>query len=254
MAETISQHQQSAFTTPINGANADASVVLSNDNTLRTAYNAHDADAGVHLQSSTAAGKPAASVAGRKWMTSDTLRIYYDSGSAWNEAGYIASSGYTGQIRTDMTGQNLNGLVVVNPHASTPQMLFGYDSSNYFTAYVSSAGAVTIDAVGGSAGFTFSDPVTISTTLTVGGASSFTGDVALGGNIRTATGRVSVGGDPGGLFGYTSLTGTNDVSANSTGVGTILFKGTTSRNSTGFIKVYVGTTAYYVPFFSAITG
>lgn len=61
-------------------------------------------------------------------------------------------------------------------------------------------------------------------------------------------------GDNAGVASTNSLTGTSDLTTNSTGVGTILFKGTTSRNSTGFIKFYVGTTAYYVPVFSAITG
>ena len=61
-------------------------------------------------------------------------------------------------------------------------------------------------------------------------------------------------GDNAGVASTNSLTGTSDLTGNSTGVGTILFKGTTSRNSSGFIKVFIGTTAYYVPAFSAITG
>jgi len=61
-------------------------------------------------------------------------------------------------------------------------------------------------------------------------------------------------GDNAGLAGTIGLTGTSDVTANSTGVGTIKFKGATSRDSTGFIKIYVGTTAYYIPIWSAITG
>lgn len=61
-------------------------------------------------------------------------------------------------------------------------------------------------------------------------------------------------GDNAGVASTVSFTNTNDLTTNSTGVGTILFKGTTNRNSTGFIKIYVGTTAYYVPVFAAITG
>jgi hypothetical protein len=63
-----------------------------------------------------------------------------------------------------------------------------------------------------------------------------------------------VGGDQGGVANKTSFTNTSDVTANSTGTGTIKFKGATSRDSSGFIKIYIGTTAYYVPVFSAITG
>lgn len=61
-------------------------------------------------------------------------------------------------------------------------------------------------------------------------------------------------GDNAGVASTISITGTSDLTANNIGVGTILMKGTTSRNSTGFAKIYIGTTAYYVPVFDAITG
>lgn len=48
-----------------------------------------------------------------------------------------------------------------------------YDASNYWSAIVSSAGAVTFDAVGASAGFTFSDEVTVPA-FTATGAISIT--------------------------------------------------------------------------------
>jgi hypothetical protein len=44
--------------------------------------------------------------------------------------------------------------------STTEQLRLGYDASNYMSATVSSAGAVTLNAVGASAGFAFSDPVT----------------------------------------------------------------------------------------------
>lgn len=44
--------------------------------------------------------------------------------------------------------------------STTEQVRIGYDASNYYKTTVSSAGAVTIDAVGASAGFTFNDPIT----------------------------------------------------------------------------------------------
>jgi hypothetical protein len=46
--------------------------------------------------------------------------------------------------------------------ATTEQLRLGYDASNYLSTTVSSAGAVTFDAVGASSAFTFSDNVTIS--------------------------------------------------------------------------------------------
>lgn len=60
--------------------------------------------------------------------------------------------------------------------------------------------------------------------------------------------------DVGGQASAVSISNVSSLTANSTGVGTILFKGTTSRNSSGFFKVYIDTTAYYVPVFSAISG
>lgn len=61
-------------------------------------------------------------------------------------------------------------------------------------------------------------------------------------------------GDIGGSASANSITNVYDISANSTGVGSIKFKGTTSRDSVGFIKIYIGTTAYYIPVFDSITG
>lgn len=89
MAGTVAQYQQGAFITPVNGATADASVVLSNDNTLRAKYNSHDADPTIHLQSSALASRPAAGTASRVWITTDGKRLYLDSGSAWDEVDYL---------------------------------------------------------------------------------------------------------------------------------------------------------------------
>jgi hypothetical protein len=58
------------------------------------------------------------------------------------------------------------GIGTANPSAklhtvsTTEQLRLGYNASNYMSATVSSAGAVTLDAVGASAGFAFGDPVT----------------------------------------------------------------------------------------------
>ena len=49
--------------------------------------------------------------------------------------------------------------------STTEQLRLRYDSSNYLSTTVSSGGAVTFDAVGASAGFTFSDAVTVAGTL-----------------------------------------------------------------------------------------
>ncbi len=91
---------------------------------------------------------------------------------------------------------------------------------------------------------------------TADGAQSVTERLRItqAGVVELATGELRIAGDQGGASGKTSLTNSVDLSANSTGAGTIKFKGTTSRDSAGFIKAYIGTTAYYIPVFSTITG
>ena len=53
---------------------------------------------------------------------------------------------------------------------------------------------------------------------------------------------------------YVRYGSTVNVSANSTGAGSILMKGTTARDSTGFLAITVTGTTYYIPFFTTITG
>jgi len=88
MPNTVAQHAVATFTSPVNGTTPiDANSVRGNDNTLRSSYNNHDADPGVHVQSSTLASRPAAGTAGRKWITADagSYKLWYDDGSSWNE-------------------------------------------------------------------------------------------------------------------------------------------------------------------------
>ena len=72
------------------------------------------------------------------------------------------------------------------------------------------------------------------------------------GRVRSG-GLLTVEGDGTGIASTVGISNVNNVAANSTGTGTIKFKSATSRDSSGFIKIYVGTTAYWVPFFSAVT-
>lgn len=78
-------------------------------------------------------------------------------------------------------------------------------------------------------------------------------------NVVGATGLITgsslrATGDAGGAASTTTFTNVVNASANSTGVGSVKMKGATSRDSTGFIKIFVGTTAYYIPYWSAVTG
>jgi hypothetical protein len=98
MPNTIGQHAVATFTSPVNGTTPiDANSVRGNDNTLRSSYNNHDADPGVHLQSSALASRPAAGTAGRKWLSNDTgsYRLWYDDGTAWQELTYLSGGGGT---------------------------------------------------------------------------------------------------------------------------------------------------------------
>lgn len=88
MATTVAQHPVTTFTAPVNGTPVDADEVRDNDNSVRTAYNAHDADAGIHVQSSVMSARPVAGTAGRKWVTTDDLpQAWYDTGAEWESIG-----------------------------------------------------------------------------------------------------------------------------------------------------------------------
>lgn len=121
MATTTGSHSVAAFTSPVNGTSPiDANTVKANDNTLRVAYVNHDADTGIHVQSSDLASRPAAGVAGRKWMTVDAgvVRLWYDTGVAWVESGVVGPSSATDNtiVRFDGTTGKLvqNSTVTVS--------------------------------------------------------------------------------------------------------------------------------------------
>ena len=82
---------------------------------------------------------------------------------------YDLGTGYTYHMNLASSGNLSVGLGVTagtlgrfEARATSGSQIVGsYDGSNYWTATTSSAGAVTFDAVGASAGFTFSDSVTM---------------------------------------------------------------------------------------------
>ncbi len=116
-AGLVSQHQLAAYSNPQAGQAGTASVVLGNDNVTVTGYNLHDADATIHLQSSTLAARPAATAvaAGGKWMTSDTLRLFYSDASNWFEAAYLpATNGVVAGATTFLSTVVMAGLLSLN--------------------------------------------------------------------------------------------------------------------------------------------
>lgn len=170
----IGQHQITTFTTPVNGTSPiDANQVRGNDNTTKTAYDAHDNDTTIHVQDSILGSRPAASTEGQKWLTTDAAALYlfYDTGTVWSEISYLRS-----------TGGAITGPVSITS-TTTPQLTVAYDGSNNVTLSVSSAGAVTLNATGASAGFTFSDAVTASAGLT-STTGTFTSTVLLSNAVQ----------------------------------------------------------------------
>lgn len=121
MAQTVGQHSVASFTNPSNGDALDATVVKGNDNSIRDAYVAHDIDPGIHVQSSLLAARPAAGVVGRKWMTTDTgsTKLWFDTGSVWEEVAYFSNAGGTIAGNTSITGTlGVTGLITATSGVS----------------------------------------------------------------------------------------------------------------------------------------
>lgn len=71
-------------------------------------------------------------------------------------------------------------------------------------------------------------------------------------NDLHALGTLYAGGDSGGIASTTALT--NATVAASSGTGAVKMGGATNRDSVGWLKGYVGTTAVYVPYWTTVTG
>lgn len=196
MPEVVNSFQVGAFSTPINGGSLDADVVRNNDLSLRSVHNGHDADPGVHLQSSALASRPAAGVAGRKWLTTDDLRLYYDNGSAWAEVvyarvgatvsfagvtssgGFIATSAAESQVTVAKTGANANTSYLYNNGLTSGY----YDSTSlrFVFQYTPATSALLLDDVA-----TVALPNTSATQLAVSGTTALTGVVSIGAGLSS---------------------------------------------------------------------
>ena len=98
---TVGSHQQAPVTIPVNGTSpVDADEVRLNDNAIITNYNAHDNDSTLHVQSSSLATRPPASLVGRLWFVTDSQQLFYDTGTAWVTLKLDASSLTTGTVPT----------------------------------------------------------------------------------------------------------------------------------------------------------
>jgi hypothetical protein len=85
--------------------------------------------------------------------------------------------------------------------------------------------------------------------VTINAPTSGTSLTCTAGDVRCRT--VFATGDEGtGVVSQTAFTNVTDVAANSTGVFTIKSKSVNAADSTGFIKIWIGTTAYWIPVFA----
>ena len=190
MPTTVGSHSVAAFVNPSNGDALDADIVKGNDNTLRTSYVAHDADPGVHLQSSVLASRPAAGTAGRKWLTTDDgPKLWYDTGSVWAEIGYVPSTGTAA-----LTNVTISGSLAVD----TTTLVV--DDTNNRVGVGTATPGVALDVVGAAR-------VSNALTVTAGGA--------------TITGNSTITGTLGGLTGLTVASGGASITGNSTITGTL---------------------------------
>ena len=101
----VGLHQTRTFSSPVlSSAGVDANVVRGNDNVLKTALNAHDADDSIHVQSGTLANRPTTATDGATYFCTDTQDTYSRVSGAWVQSGwahwYLAVSDTTDQTHT----------------------------------------------------------------------------------------------------------------------------------------------------------
>jgi hypothetical protein len=184
MSETVGQHSVAAFTSPVNGTSPiDANTVKGNDNTLRSAYVDHDADPGIHVQSSTLASRPVANSAGRKWMTQDSgvIRLFYDDGTSWYEVDYLRTTGGTISGNLAVTGT----LAVTGVATFTAQPVLSSLTASQAVFTDASKGLVS-NAITGTGSVVMSASPTLTGTITAA-AATLSGALGVSGLLTFAS-------------------------------------------------------------------
>lgn len=118
----VASHAVKTFTLPVNRGNGtvDANEIRNNDNILRTAYNAHDADSTIHIQSGTLANRPASLAEGSTYFCTDTQDTYTYTGGAWVQTAWAHWYGdFYDTTDQAITTANTAQLVTLNSTGNT---------------------------------------------------------------------------------------------------------------------------------------
>jgi len=112
MSVILPRHALKTFTTPVNIGTGliDANIVRTNDNLTGIAFNAHDADTSIHVESGLHSERPASATDGSVWVSTDTLIPYIYTGGSWKPLNGWSSYSYHGAFHdsTDQTAATAN--------------------------------------------------------------------------------------------------------------------------------------------------
>lgn len=86
---SVGAHQLRTFTVPVLGERVpNANDVRGNDNVLKAALNAHDADPSIHVQSGTLANRPTTIADGSTYYATDTGDTFSRVAGVWVQSGW----------------------------------------------------------------------------------------------------------------------------------------------------------------------
>ncbi len=235
MATTIGQHPITTFTSPTNGTSPiDADEVRDNDNAVRTAYNAHDEDTGIHVQSSTLGARPAAGTQGRKWLSVDSVsaptqvQLNYDGGSAWYALNYfpgavtVAAGGIAVTGNSTITGTlgGLTGLTVASGGASVTGTIVAVTGVDTDSLRMRTTGGLTVANAVGTSMLTLNHSSGLFTSIF--GMAVSAGGITVSADGITVTGNSTITGSLGGLTGLTVASGGASIGGGATITGSAI--------------------------------
>lgn len=82
----LGQNQVNTLTAPVNfKGELDANTVRTNDNLIATAFNAHDTNSAIHVQSGTYNARPVTAMPGAIYTATDKDATYFWTGTTWDQ-------------------------------------------------------------------------------------------------------------------------------------------------------------------------